>query len=243
MPRPIRIEYENAFYHVMNRGRGWQVIFTDERYYQAFLKTLEESHHRFDAVFHAYCLMGNHYHLLVETPRANLGRIMRHINGVYTQRYNQLKHTDGPLFRGRYKAILVDKDAYLLQLSRYIHRNPVETKKPMISQLEDWIWSSYPYIAVLIAGFSLVLIIIWLRIEKMKIQNVINSIKNNSDKTEKIDLLTNRQKQVFELVLQNKSNKQISQELFIELSTLKTHINKIYKTLNIQSRKDVRKYK
>ena len=106
-----------------------------------------------------------------------------------------------------------------------------------------WIWSSYPYIAVLIAGFSLVLIIIWLRIEKMKIQNVINSIKNNSDKTEKIDLLTNRQKQVFELVLQNKSNKQISQELFIELSTLKTHINKIYKTLNIQSRKDVRKYK
>ncbi len=77
----------------------------------------------------------------------------------------------------------------------------------------------------------------------MKIQNVINSIQNNSDKTEKIDLLTNRQKQVFELILQNKSNKQISHELFIELSTLKTHINKIYKTLNIKSRKDVRNYK
>jgi len=106
-----------------------------------------------------------------------------------------------------------------------------------------WIWASYPYVAVLIAGFSLVLIMIWLRIEKRKIQNVINSIQDNSDKTESIDLLTNRQRQVFELILQNKSNKQISEELFIELSTLKTHINKIYKTLDIKSRKDVRKFK
>jgi len=106
-----------------------------------------------------------------------------------------------------------------------------------------WIWSSYPYIAVLIAGFSLILIIIWLRTEKRKIQNLINSIQNNSDKSKKIDLLTKRQKQVFELILQNKSNKQISQELFIELSTLKTHINKIYKTLDIKNRKEVRKYK
>ncbi len=106
-----------------------------------------------------------------------------------------------------------------------------------------WIWASYPYIAVLIAGFSLVFIIIWLRIEKKKIQVVINSILDKSDKTEKIDLLTNRQQQVLELILQNKTNKQISEELFIELSTLKTHINKIYKTLNIKSRKDVRRYK
>jgi len=106
-----------------------------------------------------------------------------------------------------------------------------------------WIWANYPYVAVLIAGFSLVLIVIWLRIEKKKIQDVINSIQDNSDKIEKIDLLTNRQQQVFELILQNKTNKQISEELFIELSTLKTHINKIYKTLNIKSRKEVRKYK
>ncbi len=106
-----------------------------------------------------------------------------------------------------------------------------------------WIWASYPYIAVLIAGFSLVFIIIWLRIEKKKIQVVINSILDKSDKTEKIDLLTNRQQQVLELILQNKTNKQISEELFIELSTLKTHINKIYKTLNIKSRKDIRMYK
>jgi len=144
MPRPQRIQYENAFYHVMNRGRGRQIIFHNENYYQAFLQTLQEAHRRFDAVIHAYCLMGNHYHLLIETPRANLDRIMRHINGVYTQRYNRLKKTDGPLFRGRYKAILVDGDAYLLQLSRYIHRNPIDMKRPLVSGLEHYAWSSYP---------------------------------------------------------------------------------------------------
>jgi putative transposase len=81
MPRPIRINFENAYYHVMNRGRGRHFIFHSEAYYQAFLKTLEEANKRFDAVIHAYCLMGNHYHLLIETPRANLDRIMRHIKG------------------------------------------------------------------------------------------------------------------------------------------------------------------
>jgi len=79
--------------------------------------------------------MSNHYHLLIETPNANLGRIMRHINGVYTQRYNRLRNIDGPLFRGRYKAILVDQDAYLLQLSRYIHRNPIDMKQPLVDSL------------------------------------------------------------------------------------------------------------
>jgi len=144
MPRPQRIEYENAFYHVMNRGRGRQAIFHDERYYQAFLRTLEEARQRFTCIIHAYCLMGNHYHLLVETPLANLGRVMRHINGVYTQRHNRIRKTDGSLFRGRYKAILVDRDAYLLQLTRYIHRNPIEIKRPLVSELVQYPWSSYP---------------------------------------------------------------------------------------------------
>jgi len=143
MPRATRIQYKNAFYHVMNRGKGRQTIFHDKNYYDAFLDTLKESHDRFDAIIHCYCLMSNHYHLLIETPRANLDRIMRHINGIYTQRYNRLQKTDGPLFRGRYKAILVDKDAYLLQLSRYIHRNPIEIKGPK-PKLEDYSWSSYP---------------------------------------------------------------------------------------------------
>jgi len=93
---------------------------------------------------HAYCLMGNHYHLLVKTPRGNISRCMRHINGLYTQRYNRLKGTDGPLFRGRFKAILIETDSYLAELTRYIHRNPIKIKNPLIRQFEKYPWSSYP---------------------------------------------------------------------------------------------------
>jgi len=143
MARKQRIEYEHAFYHVMNRGRGRRAIFHDDTYYQTFLEILQGACDRFTGIVHAYCLMGNHYHLLIETPNANLGRIMRHVNGVYTQRHNRLKQTDGPLFRGRYKAILVDADNYLLQLTRYIHRNPIETKPPLVDKLEAYRWSSY----------------------------------------------------------------------------------------------------
>ena len=144
MSRPTRIEYEGAFHHVMNRGRNHENIFHDQRYYTDFLKCLREVCEQFEAVIHAYCLMTNHYHLLIETPQANLGRIMRHVNGVYTQRYNWLNKSDGPLFRGRYKSVLVDEDEYLLQLTRYIHLNPLETKPPMVKVLEDYEWSSYP---------------------------------------------------------------------------------------------------
>lgn len=142
MSRPLRIEYEDAYYHVMNRGRGRKTIFHDERYFEAFLTTLSEASTRFGIEIHAYCLMTNHYHLLIKTPQANLQRAMRHIGGVYTQRYNRLKRTDGSLFRGRYKAILVDNDEYLLHLSKYIHLNPSEAK--VVEQLADYAWSSYP---------------------------------------------------------------------------------------------------
>ena len=140
MSRPLRIEYEDAYYHVMNRGRGRQCIFPDERYYDEYLKCLSEAHKRFGIEIHAFCLMGNHYHLLIKTPRANLGRAMRHIDGVYTQRYNRLKKTDGSLFRGRYKSIVIDASSYLLQVSRYIHRNPVELKKPLVKKIENYPW-------------------------------------------------------------------------------------------------------
>jgi len=144
MPRAERIEYDNAYYHVMNRGRGRQMIFHGSSYYKAFLEGLAEAHLRFGMEVHAYCLMGNHYHLLLKTPDGNISRAMRHINGVYTQRYNRLKDTDGPLFRGRFKSILIEQDDYLAGLSRYIHRNPVDMKKPLVTKLSDYPWSSYP---------------------------------------------------------------------------------------------------
>lgn len=146
MPRAERLEYEDAYYHVMNRGRdrGRVKIFHSPEYFQVFLQTLEEAVDRFGIVVHAYCLMTNHYHLLIQTPNGNISRAMRHVNGVYTQRHNRVAKCDGPIFRGRFKSILIDSDAYLLQLSRYIHRNPVETKKPMVEDLTDYIGSSYP---------------------------------------------------------------------------------------------------
>jgi len=127
----------------MNCGRSGHDIFHGEPYFKAFLCILDEAHQRLGLQVLCYCLMSNHYHLLVKTPEANLGRAMRHINGVYTQRHNRMKHTDGPLFRGRYKAICVEEDSYQLQLSRYIHRNPVEAK--MVDHLIDYPWSSYNY--------------------------------------------------------------------------------------------------
>ncbi len=144
MPRPPRIKYENAYYHVMNRGRTGQAVFHGDDYYHAFLVSLEEASNRFNLEVIAYCLMKNHYHLFVKTPLGNLDRCMRHINGTYTQRYNRLKKSDGSLFRGRYKSILVEADSYGLYLSRYIHRNPVEIKKPLVKVLSDYQWSSYP---------------------------------------------------------------------------------------------------
>ena len=144
MARPVRVEYEGAYYHVMDRGRGRQQVFRDEKYYEYFLNCLEQAHKRFGLETHAFCIMENHYHLLVRTPRGNLSRAMRHINGVYTQHHNFLKQTDGSLFRGRYKAINIEASSYLLEVSRYIHRNPVETVRPLVKQLETYRWSSYP---------------------------------------------------------------------------------------------------
>jgi len=141
MSRPLRIEYQGAWYHVMNRGAGYRAIFKTSKHFEIFLKLLKEVSHLFSAEIHGYCLLNNHYHLLLHTPRGNLSRIMRHIDGVYTQRFNYSEKTDGPLFRGRYKALLIEVDAYLLQVSRYIHLNPVLAK--LVKKPEDYQWSSY----------------------------------------------------------------------------------------------------
>ena len=141
MARPMRIEYEGALYHVTSRGNAGQDIFVDEEDRKTFLKTLSETVERYRWIVHAYCLMDSHYHLLVETPHANLSAGMRQLNGVYTQRFNRRHGRAGHLFQGRYKAFLVEKEGYLLQLSRYIVLNPV--RAGIVASPERWSWSSY----------------------------------------------------------------------------------------------------
>jgi putative transposase len=141
MARPLRIEYPGAVYHVTARGNGRQRIYADEKDYRAFLELMGKLTERYNWLCHAYCLMSNHYHLLLETPDANLALTMRQLNGIYTQTFNRRHHKVGHLFQGRYKAILVDKDNYLLELCRYIVLNPVRAK--MVNEPQSYAWSSY----------------------------------------------------------------------------------------------------
>ena len=141
MSRPLRIEFPGAIYHVTARGDRREPIFEDVADRVNFLLIIDLAMSRFDAVALAYCLMGNHYHFVIHTRQANLSRLMRHINGVYTQTYNRRHHKVGHLFQGRFKAILVDQDAYLLEVCRYIDLNPVRAR--MVRQPGKWPWSSY----------------------------------------------------------------------------------------------------
>jgi REP element-mobilizing transposase RayT len=143
MARPLRIEYKGAFYHITARGNEKKAIFKDDRDRKKFLSLLEISHHRYNALICAYCLMNNHYHIILETPLGNLSTILHHINAGYTNYYNRRHNRVGHLFQGRYKAILVDKDAYILELSRYIHLNPV--RSGIVRKPEEYIWSSYKF--------------------------------------------------------------------------------------------------
>ena len=141
MSRPLRIEYPNAWYHVLNRGRRRELIFRDDQDYDIFLQTVRGACQSWRLRVAAYCLMPNHYHLLIHTPNGNLSRCLRHIDGVYTQRFNRRHGHDGPLFRGRYKALLIEADSYLLQLVRYVHRNPL--KAGLAETLEESPWTSH----------------------------------------------------------------------------------------------------
>jgi REP element-mobilizing transposase RayT len=141
LARPLRIEFAGALYHVTSRGNKCEDIYLSDRDRELFLSILGEVCQRFNWHCHAYCLMSNHYHLLIETPDANLAQGMRQLNGVYTQRFNQAQKRVGHVFQGRYKAILVEKDSYLLELSRYIVLNPVRAR--MVRAAQDWPWSSY----------------------------------------------------------------------------------------------------
>lgn len=141
MSRPIRIEFPDALYHVTARGDRREAIFEDDQDRQTFLLTLERIVTQFNWLCYAWCLMDNHYHLLIQTPDGNLSKGMRQLNGVTTQTSNRRHRRVGHLFQGRFKAILVDHDAYLLELSRYIVLNPV--RAGMVRAPADWPWSSY----------------------------------------------------------------------------------------------------
>jgi len=141
MARPLRIQFPGAFYHITSRGNERKDIFKSRADREKFLSYLESVVLRYQAVIHVYCLMSNHFHLLLETPSGNLSAIMRHINGSYTTYYNIKRARSGHLFQGRFKALLVDADAYAKELSRYIHLNPV--RAGIVKTASDYQWSSY----------------------------------------------------------------------------------------------------
>jgi REP element-mobilizing transposase RayT len=141
MARPLRIEYDGALYHLTSRGNERKAIFKDDTDRQLFLNTLAEVVRRFHWLCHAYCLMDNHYHLVVETPDANLSKGMRQLNGVYTQAFNRRHRRVGHLFQGRFKGILVQKESHFLEVCRYVVLNPVAAA--MVKHPGEWLWSSY----------------------------------------------------------------------------------------------------
>ncbi|UFS70498.1 transposase [Geomonas sp. RF6] len=141
MTRPLRIEFEGALYHVTSRGNERKKIFFTKRDYEKFREYLLEAKKKFGFILHCYVLMSNHYHLLIETPRMNLQRVMHYLNGSYSVYTNTKRKRSGHLFQGRYKSIVIDKDSYLAELSRYIHLNPVRAK--IVVRPEDYPYSSY----------------------------------------------------------------------------------------------------
>ena len=142
MGRPLRIEYPGALYHITSRGNEKREIFLDDHDRGKFLEILKDYHERYGILIHSYVLMNNHYHLVLETPKGNLLKAMHGINGGYTGYFNRRYGRAGHLFQGRYKGILVEKDAYLLELSRYIHLNTVRAGTVKTPELYEW--SSYP---------------------------------------------------------------------------------------------------
>jgi REP element-mobilizing transposase RayT len=141
MARPLRIEYPGAWYHVMNRGRRKDPIYFSDSDYELFMEVMGEAVKLFGIEIHAFALIPNHYHILIRTPQGNISRAMRHINGVYTQKINLKYKLDGSLFRGRFKSIIVEEEEYLLEVVRYIHRNPIEAK--LEERIGEYKWCSH----------------------------------------------------------------------------------------------------
>ncbi len=141
MARPLRMEYEGAVYHVTARGNERKKIYSCKRDYEKFIEYLANARNKYKIMIHCYVLMSNHYHLIIETPEANLSRAMHYINGSYTTYFNKKTKRSGHLFQGRYKSFMVDKNNYLLELSRYVHLNPV--RAGIVERPESYQYSSY----------------------------------------------------------------------------------------------------
>lgn len=141
MARPLRLEVPGGVYHVMSRGNERRDIFLDDADRRRFLDILRSATERLNVLCHTYCLMGNHYHLLLETPDGNLSLAIRQLNGVYAQSFNRRHDRVGHLFQGRFASKLIQKETYLLTVSRYVVLNPVRSN--MVPRPSDWEWSSY----------------------------------------------------------------------------------------------------
>ena len=154
MARSLRVEYPNAVYHVTARGNGGNAIYLADSEREAFLDIVSDVRQDFNWLIYAYCLMGNHYHLLLETPDANLSEGMRRINSSYAQRFNRIRGISGHLFQGRFKSVLVEKENHLLEVCRYIALNPV--RAGIVKEPSQWRWSSYRVTAGIEAETGLV---------------------------------------------------------------------------------------
>jgi len=152
MARPLRIEFAGALYHITSRGNDRQPIYDNDGDRIQFLEQLNGACVRYSWLCHAYCLMTNHYHLLIQTRAATLSKGMKYLNGKYTQHFNKAHTRTGHVFQGRFKAILVDRDAYLLELARYIVLNPVRAR--MVHTADEWPWSSYRATAGMASGHA-----------------------------------------------------------------------------------------
>jgi REP element-mobilizing transposase RayT len=140
MPRPLRADFAGAFHHVMNRGTDRSQLFGNDQERATFLASAAEAAERYGLEVHAYCLMGNHYHLLLRSLDGRLADGMRHLSSCFTQTVNYRRGRDGPLFRGRFASVRVSPDAHFVQASRYIHLNPVSAG--LVRRAEQWRWSS-----------------------------------------------------------------------------------------------------
>jgi putative transposase len=145
MSRPRRIQYPGALYHVTSRGNRRALIFLDDRDHLIWSDLLCAIVERFGFILHAYCMMPNHYHLVVETPQPNLSKGIHYLNSTYAQRFNKRHQLVGHVFQGRFYTVLIDQDAHLLELSRYLPLNPV--RSGLVLNAEDWQWSSYRALA------------------------------------------------------------------------------------------------